>query len=101
MKKKKIVFYEHDHRYAEFKIRLEYDRIRQGDFYRFILERYINNDADMLSLVEKYKIENCVMGKKRLNQVRGDFEASRRLLTDLGITSDDREEIFDMIEEDT
>mgnify|MGYP003133195416 CR=1 FL=1 len=97
-KKKKVVFYESEYMYANFKIRLAYDKIRQGDFFRFLIEEYINNNKHILMAVEEYKIKSKKMGKQKILNTAREFEESNCLLDDLGITKIDRDRIFDIIE---
>tara|TARA_Y100000004_G_C8759691_1_gene346014 strand:+ start:201 stop:506 length:306 start_codon:yes stop_codon:yes gene_type:complete len=100
MKKKKVVFYESEDAYARFLIRLRFDKIRQGEFYKFLLRKYIDNDPNMLCLVEEYKTANKATGKKRLQTVRRGHQEGRSLLDDLGITESEKSKIFDIIEEE-
>ena len=61
-KKKKVVFYEYEHAYANFKIRLAYDKVRQNEFFGFLIREYTKNNPLMLRLVEDYKVKNSKMG---------------------------------------
>ena len=83
---------------ADLKIRLKYDKLNQSDFFGALLKMYISQDPMILPLVEKIKNERRVMGKDRLKRTKKDYEDGRGLLRDLGITSSDRNHIFDMIE---
>jgi hypothetical protein len=100
MKKKKVVFYEYENNYANFKIRLSYDKIKQNEFFCFLIDYYINNEANMLGMVEKYKVENQRMGAKRIAATAQDQQKSNSLLEKVGVTETDRRAIFDMIEEE-
>ena len=100
MKKKKVVFYESEDAYARFLIRLRFDKIRQGEFYKFLLRRYIDNDPNMLCLMEEYKTLNKVLGKNKLKSVRKGHQEGKSLLEDLGVTDSERSKMFDIIEEE-
>jgi len=100
MKKKKVVFYEDENKFANFKIRLSYDKIKQGEFFCFLLDCYINNEAPMLKMIEEYKIKNHRMGKTKIASAAKDFLASEELLRKIGVTKSDKDKIFDMIEEE-
>ena len=80
------------------KIRLRYDGLKQSEFFRSLLLKYINKDPLMLSLVEDIKSEQKIMGKKKLKKTKDDYERSKDLLEHLGITESDRENIYDIIE---
>ncbi len=91
-------FYCYEHESVNLKIRLRYDGLKQSEFFRSLLLKYINKDPLMLSLVEDIKSEQKIMGKKRLKKTKEDYERSKELLEDLGITESDRENIYDIIE---
>jgi hypothetical protein len=86
---------------ADLKLRLRYDGIPQSHFLRELVSLYNSRDPLMLQLVEKIKIGRKTMGKKKLNRTRQDLDKSSQILNDLGITKEEKENIFDMIEMDT
>jgi len=100
-KQKKVVFYDYDHNYVNFKVRLKYDNIAQGDFFRFLIGNYINNDSRMLKMIEDYKIKYSTMGKKKVKRASREFAVAEDMLKKMGITDSDKEFIFDLIEEKT
>ena len=100
MKKKKVVFYECESTYAKFRIRLAYDRLKQNDFFCFLVDCYIENDPGMLKIIEKYKTSKSTMGKKKLASTSKDFEKSKSSLKKIGISESEKDAMFDMIEEE-
>ena len=99
-KNTRFVFYCYEKESADLKIRLRYDGLKQSEFFRALLFRYINKDPMMLQVVEDIKKEKSVMGKRRLKKTKQDLERGNRLLEDLGISDSDKQNIFDMIEMD-
>tara|TARA_B100000900_G_scaffold325096_2_gene284874 strand:+ start:338 stop:667 length:330 start_codon:yes stop_codon:yes gene_type:complete len=99
-KSTKFVFYCFQKESADLKIRLRYDGLKQSEFFRSLLLKYINKDPSMLRVVEDIKRESKIMGKERLRRTKKDLERGSRLLEELGITKSDRQNIFDMIEMD-
>ena len=65
-KKKRYVFEHSERHYADFKIRLKYDNLKQGEFFSLIVEGYINKDPRLIGVVEDYKKANQKMGIKFL-----------------------------------
>ena len=57
MKIKTIQFQDEDDQHARMIIRLRYDRLTQGNFFRGLVKLYVENDLDMSKVVEKIKIE--------------------------------------------
>jgi len=86
---------------ADLKLRLRYDGISQSHFLRTLVSMYVSKDPLMLQVVEKIKLDQKVMGKKKILRTRKDIEKSSKILADLGITKEEKENIFDMIELDT
>ena len=100
MKIKTIQFQDEDDQHARMIIRLRYDRLTQGNFFRGLVKLYVENDLDMSKVVEKIKIEKSTMGKKKRESSRRDLEKGEKLLQDLGLTDNEKNFIFDLIEED-
>ena len=55
---KKILFYDTDKRHAELKIKLEYDGMRQSEFFRALVTGYLEEDEDIISFLTSYKEEH-------------------------------------------
>jgi hypothetical protein len=100
MKIKTIQFQDEDDQHARMIIRLRYDRLTQGNFFRGLVKLYVENDLDMSKVVEKIKIEKSTMGKKKRESSRRDLKKGEKLLQDLGLTDNEKNFIFDLIEED-
>lgn len=85
---------------VDLKVRLKYDALRQGQFFRSILRLYVDNDPRMMDVIEKIKEMEKTMGKKRIANSKRDIQTGKEMLSRLGITQDDRESIFDLLELD-
>ena len=96
----KFSFYCHEKQSAELKIRLKYDNLRQTEFFLAILDMYTSQDPLMVSIVEKIKTERRCMGRASIKRSKEDYLAGTKLLRDLGISEQDKEDIFDIIEMD-
>ncbi len=83
---------------VDLKIRLRYDGLQQGQFFRALLLLYIEQDPLMLQIVERIKEDQKTMGKKKRNKALADSNAGRDLLRNLGLTDQDKESLFDLIE---
>ena len=80
------------------KLRLKYDNLTQTDFFRCILNMYIENNPEMMDLVSKIKLDLSKMGRRKIKKARQDLATGQDLLVDLGITASDKQDIFDLIE---
>ena len=63
MKSKKIVFESDDENHARMIVRLRYDSITQGDFFRGIVKLYLEKDENVLLAVNKIKSYFLLSGK--------------------------------------
>ena len=54
-KRKKIVFYDTDKRYADLKVRLAHDKLSQAQFFRGIVTGYIEQNESVLDFIDKLK----------------------------------------------
>ena len=91
-------FYCYEHESVNLKIRLRYDGLKQSEFFRSLLLKYISKDPSMMAVVQDIKSEKKTMGKKKLKRTKEDYERSKEIMEDLGITETDRENIYDIIE---
>ena len=85
---------------ADLKLRLRYDGLQQGEFFRAILKMYVAQEPLMMTVVGEIKRNRNTMGKKKIRSAIKEIEKGRELLSDLGITETDKQDIFDMIEKD-
>jgi hypothetical protein len=99
-KNKRIVFEESTHKHAQLKIRLEYDSLSQAEFFRCLIDGYLNKDTKIIKFIEEYKQEKG-KGSKRNNKYRKkDTQKGDELLEKFGIKDSELENIFDLIEEE-
>jgi len=93
-----FVFYCYEKESADLKIRLRYDGLTQSEFFRTLLKMYVSQDPLMLRIVERIKQQQKIMGKKKLQKTKKDYEESDKILKQLGITDEDKKDLFDLIE---
>lgn len=81
-------------------IRLRYDSLTQGDFFRGIVQLYINNDENLLLAIDKIKESKSTMGKKKRASSLEDSKLGKKLIRELGLSTEEENFIYDIIEED-
>lgn len=99
-KTKRIVFESSTHKHAQLKVRLEYDSLTQAEFFRSLIEGYLNKDTRILKFVEEYKASKGKDSKRNNKYRKKDNEKADDLLQKFGIKDDELESIFDLIEEE-
>lgn len=97
---KKVFFEEEDEQHARMLVRLRYDRLTQGNFFRGLVEMYVNNDLDMIKIIEKIKERKTTMGKVKRRNTRKEIEQGESMMQDLGLSNNEKNFIYDLIEED-
>tara|TARA_Y100000114_G_C11648808_1_gene273095 strand:+ start:458 stop:769 length:312 start_codon:yes stop_codon:yes gene_type:complete len=100
MKNKKIVFEELEDQHARMVVRLRYDRLTQGNFFRGIIDLYVNGDLDLVRAVEKIKERKSTMGKKKRVSSTKEIKEGQRLIDDFGLSKSEKNFVYDLIEED-
>jgi|TARA_B100001094_G_scaffold263652_1_gene265316 hypothetical protein len=98
--KKKVVFYDSDKRFADFKLKLQRDGLSQAQFFRGIVTGYIDNDESLLDFIDKLK-KNKKIGnqtKSSVNQNRRLIKSGKQLISDLNLEDTEKMSIFDLIE---
>ena len=96
----KFVFHAFEKISADLKLRLRYDNLSQTKFFAGIVKLYLENDPDMVKVIFKVKQNTKAMGSKKLKRTTRDIENGEEMLSQLGITDSDKQNIFDMIEMD-
>ena len=97
---KKIVFYDTDKRHADLKIRLQYDNLKQSEFYRAVLTAYLEKEENFMKFLEKYKEDNEVLHKTKLRTQEKIKKRERDTKTKFALEDKEVESIFDMLEEE-
>ena len=97
---KKIVFEDETDQHARMVVRLRYDSLTQGNFFRGLVKLYVDNDLDMARVIEKIKLEKSTMGKRKTQNSRKEIEQGEQLMKNLGLSKSEKNFIYDLIEED-
>jgi len=94
---KKIIFEDTDKRHADLKIRLHYDGIGQGVFFRMLVSGYIEQDERIVDFVQEYKEKARLLGKHKLIKSKNMHEKSQEMKSVFGLDDQEIETIFDII----
>ena len=94
---KRIVFTENDHRHAQLVLKLKYLRITQAAFFRHIITGLIGDDPRII----EYANEISFRSKEKKLKSQKLQKIGRQKLQDFGLSEDDVENIFDIIEEES
>ncbi len=98
---KKIIFYDSDKRHADLKIRLQYDGLKQGEFFKAVMTAYLEKDNDFMNFINKYRKDNGVMDNTKMKKQEKINKQEKELKTKFSLDENEIESIFDMLEEDS
>jgi hypothetical protein len=94
---KTIVFIDDDKRHADLRIRLRHDGLTQTEFFQSMVSGYLNNDERILEYITSIKFELAKQGKRRIMKTKKLLDKGRELLEDYSLSSEEKDELFDMI----
>ena len=97
---KRVVFRENDQTHAKLRIRLNYDGIKQSDFFRGCIEAYLNQEEEFEDFIETLKLKKSSLSKNKQAKSKKLKEKGKELAGKLALNSSEIENIFDMIEEE-
>ena len=92
------MFYETTRNSIELKIRLRYDSISQGLFFRSLIDRYIAGDPRIIEIVSEVKENSTSMGKRNIKNSTSEITQGKDFASDLGLSDQERQKIYDILE---
>jgi len=96
---KKIVFYEFPEQHAKLLIQLHYDGLKQGEFFRTVINGYINGDQNLFDFIQKFKLASG-KAKTRINKIKREKQKERGEEEIFSLNPTEVENIFDIIEQE-
>tara|TARA_Y100000034_G_C6704787_1_gene311024 strand:- start:292 stop:630 length:339 start_codon:yes stop_codon:yes gene_type:complete len=96
---KKVMFYDSDKRHADLKIRLQYDGLKQNQFFRAVVTAYLEKEESFMKFIDKYREENETMDKTKMRKQNKIKKQEKELKTKFSLNDNEIESIFDMLEE--
>ena len=97
---KQVCFEDFDKNHADLKIRLHYDGLRQNEFFRLMMRKYIYKDENMMKIIDKYKEEKGSQSALNRKKSKRLIEKGRGLQNQLALNPEDVETIFDILEKE-
>ena len=95
------MFYDTEENLVKLKIRCQFDGFSQSQFFRVMLEGYINNDEDILRYIENCKEKYSIQGQQKRNKINSISKKRQEVEKKFALKNDEIEDIFDMIESET
>ena len=94
---KRIVFKVSDHEHAKLILRLRHNSLTQAEFFRAVIEAVNTDDDKILSFISDCVSSKQKLNKKRINKNRKFIEQGKKLTGDFALSSEEIEDVFDLI----
>ena len=98
--RKKIMFYDTPDRQAQLRIKCRHDNLKQSEFFRLMVEGYLNDDPQITAYLHECKERYNIQGKAKRNKIAKMKIKGHEKLKDFGLVDSDIENIFDILEND-
>ena len=96
-----VSFFLHPRIHEELKIRLYYEGFAtQSEFFRACTLSLLEKNKKFMEFLDHYRENEGLMSKAKLRKSKKLREDGKDLMKELGITKEDVENIFDLIEEE-
>lgn len=93
---KRVVFTENEHRHAKFVLKLKHDGFKQAQFFRTVITAYVTDNSSFQNFLDEVGPQAPRL-KKKTKKMR---DRGSQLLNDIGLSENDVENIFDLIEQE-
>ena len=95
--RKKIMFYDTPQRQAQLKIQCQHDGLKQSEFFRLMVEGYINNNPDIVKFLHECKEKYSIQGKQKRTQALKLKKAGQRSTEQFSLDDSEINNIFDLL----
>ena len=96
-----VRFFLHPRLHEDLKIRMHYDSFKnQSEFFRACTIAYLEKNDKFMEFIDFYKEDQKLQSKANIRKSIKLREEGKDLMKKLGITKEDVENIFDLIEEE-
>jgi len=83
---------------AEFIAKLKYDTVRPEMFYRAVINAYLDDDENIMTIINKIRAEKCARDYNK--QYTKNKIKREKVTNDFNIDQNEVEEIFDILEKE-
>jgi len=84
--------------YVKLIMKLEYEKLTKTEFFRAIVNGFIDDDKNINTFVENYKEQKEIDSKRSRRMIAKERKETDEIDKRFGLSSEDIENIFDLIE---
>lgn len=97
---KRIYIYMDEKQHMDLKVKLDFHHMSMSEFVRVCADGVLSGNPIMDQFIDFYKEHSEKHSKKSVKAAKKDREVADEMLHELGLSGEDIEDIFDIIEED-
>ena len=84
--------------YVNLIMKLEYEKLTKTEFFRALVEGFIHDNPHITAFIEEHKENKQIDNKRSRRMIKKEREKAQEIDKRFGLTSEDIENIFDLIE---
>tara|TARA_R110000822_G_scaffold19850_1_gene64407 strand:+ start:37 stop:393 length:357 start_codon:yes stop_codon:yes gene_type:complete len=96
----KVTFYSDKDEHVRLKIRLQQDGLTQSDFFRCMLQNYIDKNEAIAELIDNYKEKNKRQNAERRKKAQKGLKKGRDVKAKFALGDEEIQSIFDLLEQE-
>ena len=97
---KKITFYDSDKRHADLRIRLQYDGMKQSEFFRAVVTAYLEKDENFMTFLDQHMSDNEVRSENKRKKIKKANKKQKEVKSKFALDEGEIDSIFDLLEEE-
>ena len=97
---KKITFYDSDKRHADLRIRLQYDGMKQSEFFRAVVTAYLEKNEHFMAFLDLHMSDNEVRSESKRKKVQKANKKEKEVKSKFALNEGEVDSIFDLLEEE-
>jgi len=86
-----------DTTYVNFIMKLEYEKMTKTEFFRAVVNAFVDGDKDMTSFIENHKERKEIDSKRSRRMIKREREKAEDIDRRFALSPEDIENIFDLI----
>ena len=97
---KKITFYDSDKRHVDLRIRLQYDGMKQSQFFRAVVTAYLEKNEHFMAFLDQYMSDNELRSENKRKKIKKADKRQKEVKSKFALDEQEIDSIFDLLEEE-
>ena len=100
MKEKRVIFNMPIKKYADMRVRLRHDGLKQYQLFNWLIDKYLSGDDVLVDKVRELKYMIAKQGKLKIEKTDSLLRAGKDLESMFGLSDKEVNDIYDILEKD-